>query len=76
MNSLFALYFQVDDPIHFEYAIKDRKWIEAMDEEINAIERNKNWDLVELPKGKERSEERRVGKECLHQCRSRWSPYH
>ena len=24
----------------------------------------------------ERSEERRVGKECLRQCRSRWSPYH
>ena len=24
----------------------------------------------------ERSEERRVGKECLSQCRSRWSPYH
>ena len=24
----------------------------------------------------DRSEERRVGKECLHQCRSRWSPYH
>ena len=23
-----------------------------------------------------RSEERRVGKECLSQCRSRWSPYH
>ena len=23
-----------------------------------------------------RSEERRVGKECSHQCRSRWSPYH
>ena len=28
-------------------------------------------------KGKyERSEERRVGKECLRLCRSRWSPYH
>eukprot|EP00253_Pinus_taeda_P035659 PITA_35659 len=53
MNSLFALYCHVDDPIHFEDAIKDRKWIEAMDEEINAIERNKTWDLVELPKGKE-----------------------
>ena len=25
---------------------------------------------------KERSEERRVGKECLRLCRSRWSPYH
>src|SRR3546814_18388720 len=23
-----------------------------------------------------RSEERRVGKECVSQCRSRWSPYH
>src|SRR3546814_49893 len=26
-------------------------------------------------KGK-RSEERRVGKECVSTCRSRWSPYH
>src|SRR3546814_14168029 len=25
---------------------------------------------------KERSEERRVGKECVSTCRSRWSPYH
>ena len=24
----------------------------------------------------DRSEERRVGKECSKQCRSRWSPYH
>ena len=28
-----------------------------------------------LPSGR-RSEERRVGKECTEQCRSRWSPYH
>ena len=26
--------------------------------------------------GPGRSEERRVGKECLRLCRSRWSPYH
>src|SRR3546814_20305189 len=26
--------------------------------------------------GIERSEERRVGNECVSQCRSRWSPYH
>src|SRR3546814_15547810 len=25
---------------------------------------------------KERSEERRVGKECVSTCRSRWAPYH
>src|SRR3546814_12253675 len=24
----------------------------------------------------DRSEERRVGKECVRTCRSRWSPYH
>src|SRR3546814_5590416 len=26
--------------------------------------------------GHSRSEERRVGKECVRTCRSRWSPYH
>src|SRR3546814_8136022 len=26
--------------------------------------------------GIERSEERRVGKECVSTCRSRWAPYH
>src|SRR3546814_16092684 len=29
---------------------------------------------VYLPRS--RSEERRVGKECVSTCRSRWSPYH
>src|SRR3546814_15608762 len=28
------------------------------------------------PAGVTRSEERRVGKECVSTCRSRWSPYH
>src|SRR3546814_3736627 len=28
------------------------------------------------PRFKDRSEERRVGKECVSTCRSRWSPYH
>src|SRR3546814_1159694 len=26
--------------------------------------------------GEHRSEERRVGKECVSTCRSRWAPYH
>src|SRR3546814_2713893 len=29
-----------------------------------------------LRAGEDRSEERRVGKECVSTCRSRWSPYH
>src|SRR3546814_14985878 len=28
------------------------------------------------PQAQVRSEERRVGKECVSTCRSRWSPYH
>src|SRR3546814_4739392 len=33
--------------------------------------------LAELdPDDVRRSEERRVGKECVSTCRSRWSPYH
>src|SRR3546814_2386080 len=32
-------------------------------------------DVVRYGKG-DRSEERRVGKECVSTCRSRWSPYH
>src|SRR3546814_6385623 len=28
------------------------------------------------PAGRQRSEERRGGKECVSTCRSRWSPYH
>ena len=30
----------------------------------------------DLEQAIERSEERRVGKECIEPCRSRWSPYH
>src|SRR3546814_15477740 len=32
--------------------------------------------LVDAETWKGRSEERRVGKECVSTCRSRWSPYH
>src|SRR3546814_5280740 len=34
-------------------------------------------DIIVRPHGQaQRSEERRVGKECVSTCRSRWSPYH
>ena len=33
-------------------------------------------NLVVRLRGTKRSEERRVGKECVRLCRSRWSPYH
>src|SRR3546814_129339 len=37
------------------------------------------WRKIEMSGQKalrSRSEERRVGKECVSTCRSRWSPYH
>src|SRR3546814_4384352 len=36
--------------------------------------KNIEWFWANQAKG--RSEERRVGKECVSTCRSRWSPYH
>src|SRR3546814_14070514 len=36
---------------------------------------SKKTPTYSLPAGG-RSEERRVGKECVSTCRSRWSPYH
>src|SRR3546814_13076593 len=33
-------------------------------------------DMKSSKDNKHRSEERRVGKECVSTCRSRWSPYH
>src|SRR3546814_18108055 len=33
-------------------------------------------ERLRFPKALKRSEERRVGKECVSTCRARWSPYH
>ena len=37
---------------------------------------NLSASLGDAPENVARSEERRVGKECIAVCRSRWSPYH
>src|SRR3546814_4367773 len=55
--------------------------------EIDPIETTLEWGVRSLGKRvavhaegdlptEARSEERRVGKECVSTCRSRWSPYH
>ncbi|MCI45762.1 retrotransposon 4 protein, partial [Trifolium medium] len=40
------------EPVNFEDAVKDEKWLSAMNEEIESIERNHTWELVELPYNK------------------------
>lgn len=39
------------DPVNFEEAVKHPKWRPAMDAEIQSIEKNHTWQLVELPEG-------------------------
>jgi hypothetical protein len=40
-----------DDPSTFEEAVKSKKWRDAMNKEIEAIERNETWVLTTLPEG-------------------------
>src|SRR3546814_12047794 len=50
----------------------------ALDKGFNVVvEKPITFSLDEaLQLKRKRSEERRVGKECVSTCRSRWSPYH
>src|SRR3546814_20530840 len=56
----------------------------ALDAELTAFEKATGHpfvvvtipDLGDIPNEDYQSEERRVGKECVSACRSRWSPYY
>ena len=59
---------------------EERLWVTVYQDDEEAAD---IWhDQIGVPKdriqrrGMARSEERRVGKECAMECRSRWSPYH
>ena len=43
--------FAAVDPVHFEDAVKNKKWQKAMDSEIQATEKNDTWKLKGLPMG-------------------------
>src|SRR3546814_17530138 len=53
-------------------------WIQALTEASDDAEIRKHLKrhMREVQEFGVRSEERRVGKECVSTCRSRWSPYH
>src|SRR3546814_14688495 len=48
-----------------------RRYEEVVEAAIHALTQTPKPTLAMI-----RSEERRVGKECVSTCRSRWSPYH
>lgn len=37
------------DPLTFQQAVKGPHWIVAMNEELDALERNKTWEVTTLP---------------------------
>ena len=39
-------------PTYFEGAVKEEHWTQTMNDEIDTIERNKTYDLVDLPTDK------------------------
>src|SRR3546814_1317847 len=63
--------FQGTDPREFDQA---RQWFDGQVRQSGG--RLHDLDLAQSFRSTGRSEERRVGKECVSTCRSRWSPYH
>ena len=41
-----------DEPKHFKEAVRIKVWNDAMFKEVDALEINKTWDIVDLPPGK------------------------
>ena len=50
---LFALSWQIDDPLTFEEAVKDDVWEQAMDEEIKCTKNNQTGKSIDVPKDKD-----------------------
>ncbi|MBV8801912.1 MAG: hypothetical protein JO131_02910, partial [Gammaproteobacteria bacterium] len=50
--SLFCLFADCE-PLGFDDANQNKRWRDAMEEEIKSIEKNHTWELATLPKGKQ-----------------------
>jgi histone deacetylase 1/2 len=42
----------IDEPTSVAVALRDPKWVRAMDVEFDALLQNKTWHLVQAPNGK------------------------
>lgn len=53
MNKLqyLVLYTAEDDPVTYWEASGNKKWEKAMEAELDSIEENETWELVDLPEG-------------------------
>nr|GEX61724.1 copia-type polyprotein [Tanacetum cinerariifolium] len=46
-----AMVVQSEYPLNYDEAVKDKKWQEAMLNEMESIKKNKTWELTSLPEG-------------------------
>lgn len=46
-----AMMVTKDDPVTYEEAVKSKTWRDAMKKEMEAIEKNKTWELTNLRTG-------------------------
>src|SRR3546814_16310446 len=72
------LYRQLHEELPYASTVETELWQEQKNGSVKIhkqilVQRDTQKAIV---LGKGRSEERRVGKECVSTCRSRWSPYH
>src|SRR3546814_13998752 len=65
---------QLDDHLHARLARGDL--LDQGREALADLLERQRLVLGKVGNAEARSEERRVGKECVSTCRSRWSPYH
>ena len=52
---IYVHYCSADSPVSFKEAIESDEtnfWMDAMNKEMNSLEKNKTWELVEKPKNK------------------------
>src|SRR3546814_18137996 len=62
--------------MRISYWISDVCSSDLVDRENRSVAAQRGGALGRTPDDRHRSEERRVGKECVSTGRSRWSPYH
>src|SRR3546814_20570294 len=63
-------------PMNFGFTSFYGHYNGAIDYFTHKREGQVDWHRNYAPSADKRSEERRVGKECVSTCRSRWAPYH
>ena len=50
--AFFSNLSNLQEPISYDQACKDKGWIDAMQSELSTLEQNNTWELTELPSGK------------------------